>query len=127
MLASGSAYLLNPLLSVTVKVALMEDGWFEVSNPANWSDVSAYAASNSITLAGKAIVSGALDANDVTFTGVSTGDTVSTIMFYIDTGTPSTSTLLWAFYNVGGFPFTTAGANVTISWDDGFQRIVLLG
>ena len=121
-LASGSAYLLTPLLSASVKVALLSDAWF--GNPAdNWSDVSAYAASNSILLTGKAIVNGALDADDVIFTGVSTGDTVSTIMFYVDTGTPSTSTILGPFYNVGGFPFTTAGANVSIVWDNSTFRI----
>lgn len=121
-LASGSAYLLTPLLSVSVKVALLSDAWF--GNPAdNWSDVSAYAASDSILLTGKAIVNGALDADDVIFTGVSTGDTVSTIMFYVDTGTPSTSTILGPFYNVGGFPFTTAGANVSIVWDNSTFRI----
>lgn len=121
-LDSGSAYLLTPLLSVSVKVALLSDAWF--GNPAdNWSDVSAYAASDSILLTGKAIVNGALDADDVIFTGVSTGDTVSTIMFYVDTGTPSTSTILGPFYNVGGFPFTTAGANITIAWDSGTSRI----
>lgn len=121
-LDSGSAYLLTPLLSVSVKVALLSDAWF--GNPAdNWSDVSAYAASDSILLTGKAIVNGALDADDVIFTGVSTGDTVSTIMFYVDTGTPSTSTILGPFYNVGGFPFTTAGANVSIVWDNSTFRI----
>lgn len=123
-LASGSAYLLTPLLSASVKVALLSDAWFDSIVPAdNWSDVSAYAASDSILLTGKAIVDGALDADDVTFTGVSTGDTVSTIMFYVDTGTPSTSTILGPFYNVGGFPFTTAGANITIAWDSSTFRI----
>lgn len=47
-----------------------------------------------ITLAGKTFTAGLFSADPASLTGIGAGDTVVALVYYIDTGTPSTSRLL---------------------------------
>lgn len=76
-------------------------------------------------LAGKTVVDGVADANDVTFTAV-TGASVEAIVLYKHTGVESTSRLI-AFIDSGtGLPVTPNGGNITVAWDAGANRVFKL-
>jgi hypothetical protein len=58
----------------------------------------------------------ALDAADVTWTGINTAGDAAAVVIAIDTGNDATSPLL-AYIDTGGFPIVTNGGDVTIQWD----------
>jgi hypothetical protein len=62
-----------------------------------------------------------LDANDVTFTATS-GDQCEGIVVFQDTGTPTTSPLLFWWDTASGLP-VTLGGDVTVAWDNGANKI----
>ena len=55
------------------------------------------------------------DANDVTWTGINAG-TAAACVVYKDTGNNATSPLI-AYIDSGGFPVTTNGGDLTITWN----------
>jgi hypothetical protein len=63
------------------------------------------------------------DAADVTLTAVASGSTITALAGYKDTGTTTTSQLLW--FN-DGFSSATTGGDVTVQWDSGTSKIFAL-
>lgn len=76
-------------------------------------------------LAGKTVTAGVADANDVTVTSV-TGDQFELIIGYKDTGTESTSRLIFAIDTATGLPCTPNGGDITVQWDSGANKIFKL-
>lgn len=76
-------------------------------------------------LASKTNTNGYLDAADLTITSV-TGDQSESFDIYIHTGTESTSRLLLNFDTATGLPITPDGGNITITWDNGTNKIARL-
>ena len=76
-------------------------------------------------LAGTSATSGVARANAVTLSSVS-GQTVSAMIVFHDTGTESTSELVVYLDNAHGLPFSPQGASVTITWDAGPSGIFSL-
>lgn len=73
----------------------------------------------------KTTTAGVADADDVTMTAVS-GASVESIVIFKDTGNEATSDLI-AYINVAtGLPFTPSGGDVTVSWDNGANKIFKL-
>lgn len=64
---------------------------------------------------------GVVDANDVTFTATS-GDQCEGILVFKDTGTTTTSLLLFWWDTASGLP-VTLGGDVSVSWDNGASKI----
>lgn len=79
----------------------------------------------SSSLAGKTTTAGVADANDVVFSSVS-GTTVEAIVLYKHTGTDSTSRLICYIDTATGLPITPNGADITVQWDNGSNRIFRL-
>jgi hypothetical protein len=73
-------------------------------------------------LTGKTNVDGILDATDPTLTAV-TGASVGAWVLYAWTGSDATSRLIAFVDNSGGLPFTPNGGDVTITFDNGANRI----
>lgn len=75
-------------------------------------------------LATKTVTNGVFDADNVTLPSVNSGQTAAAIIVYLDSGSDATSRLL-AFFdtNVTGLPFATTGGDITITWDDGANKI----
>lgn len=73
----------------------------------------------------KTVTAGVFDADDVTFTAVS-GTQVGAIVIYKDTGVAATSPLLAYIDTATGLPLTPSGADVTVSWDNGANKIFKL-
>ena len=64
---------------------------------------------------------GVVDGNNVTFTGTS-GDACEGILVFKDTGTATTSPVLFWWDSASGLP-VTLGGDVTVVWDDGANKI----
>ncbi len=65
---------------------------------------------------------GVVDANDVVFPSVS-GASAEALVIYKDTGDPNTSLLIAYMDTVTGLPVTPTGANISIFWDNGTNKI----
>lgn len=78
--------------------------------------------STSGNLSGKTVTAGIADASNVTLSSV-TGDEISALVVYKDTGVEGTSPLI-AYIEAG--PVTPNGSNITITWDDGASKIFKL-
>jgi hypothetical protein len=71
---------------------------------------------------------GTADANDVTFTAVTQGSTITQFIIYRHTGTEATSRLIGHFdtSSAGAINLATNGGDITIQWDNGPNRIFTL-
>jgi len=110
----------------TIKVALVDTGVYTVSIDVHdfLDDVSGIIGTAQV-IANATNVLGVCDGDDVTFTGVS-GATVEALVIYRDSGTASTSELI-AFMDTGtGLPVTPNGGDITITWDNGADKIFKL-
>ena len=111
-----------------IKIVLVDlaDYTLDIVNDEFLSDIAvAGRVATSANLAGKASVTGIADANDVTLSTV-TGDQSEAIVIYQDTGTETTSRLI-AFIDVAtGLPITPVGTDITVTWDDGANKIFKL-
>lgn len=113
--------------SATIKAALVKDSYTpNLSSHQYYSDISSHVLGTPVALASKSITGGKFDAADPTWTGLSAGEDLLGVALYIDTGTPSTSPLLWWFPSITGFPFTTTGADITPQWSNGSDKIFSL-
>lgn len=74
------------------------------------------------TLANKTATNGVADCDDFTWTAV-TGDTISAVVVYKDTGVASTSSLI-AYIDVG--PVTPNGTDITLVVDNGADKLFKL-
>lgn len=83
---------------------------------------SAAIISGPVALSGKAIVAGAADANDPTFTTV-VGPTCEAMIIAEHTGTSSTDTLILYIDNATGLPITPNGGNLIYVIDSGVNRL----
>jgi hypothetical protein len=73
----------------------------------------------------KTTTAGVADAADVTVASV-TGDPFESIVIYKDTGVESSSTLLAFIDTATGLPTTPNGGNITVTWDNGANKIFKL-
>ena len=99
----------------TVKVALSTAAY----NSAHdfYNDVSASTVGTPQTIANTTVTDGLFDGDNVTYTAVAGGSTVTALIIYIDTGSAATSRLVAFIDTVTGFPLTTNGGDVTVSWN----------
>lgn len=99
----------------TVKVALSTAAY----NSAHdfYDDVSASTVGTPQTIANTTVTNGLFDGDDVTYTAVASGSTVTALIIYIDTGSAATSRLVAFIDTVSGFPLSTNGGDVTVAWN----------
>jgi hypothetical protein len=86
---------------------------------------SAARVATSGALASKTVTDGVADAADVTFTSVS-GDQSEALVIYQHTGTESTSRLVAYIDSATGLPVTPNGGDITVTWDNGANKIFKL-
>lgn len=110
----------------TLKAALIDTGTYTYSAAHQfYSSVSGV--QGSPTAVGSAsTTSGVVDGADVVFTSVS-GVSAEAVILFLDTGTPATSRLV-AYIDTGvtGLPVTPNGGNITLTWDNGSNKIFSL-
>jgi len=83
-----------------------------------------------VTLQNAAVVAGAVDSDDVTFTSVSAaaGVNIKAVVLYKDDGSANESNFpLVAWFDQGtGLPITPNGGDIIVLWDNGANRIFKL-
>ena len=77
-------------------------------------------------LTGKSYASGVLDATDLVLPTVPSGAACQAIILAIDTGTDSTSRLVAFIDTATNLPVTPNGADITVTWDNGANKIFKL-
>src|ERR1700759_2514820 len=87
--------------------------------------VSGNRIATSANLASKTATAGVADAADVTFSAV-TGSAAGAVVLYKDTGTDTTSQLIAYIDTATGLPVTPNGGDITVSWDNGANKIFKL-
>jgi hypothetical protein len=89
-------------------------------------DVAAAAkVATSANFGGKTSTAGVADANNITFTAVA-GDVCEAIIIWQDTGNQATSRLIAYIDTATGLPVTPNGGDITVTWDNGANRIFKL-
>jgi hypothetical protein len=111
-----------------IKIVLVDVADYTVSIDTHefLSDIAAGArVATSGNLASKTSTLGVADAADVTLTAV-TGDQSEALVIYKDTGSAATSPLIAYMDTATGLPVTPNGADITITWDNGSNKIFKL-
>ncbi len=122
-LEGGIAWLANNIKCILVDTA---DYTVNLSTHEFLSSVSGAAiVATSGNLTGKTTTGGVADADDVTFTTV-TGDVSEAIIIYKDTGSAATSPLIAYIDTATGLPITPSGADITVAWSSGSNKIFKL-
>lgn len=115
--------------SATIKAAIVRKGTYapNFDDDEYVSDVTDGGATvvtdEAVTLSSKTVDAGALDAADLSFTAFPAGEECDALLVYEDTGTASTSRLLFFFDDVPGVPFTPDGTDVAFAWNNGVNKI----
>lgn len=111
----------------TIKVALVSSTYTpNTASNQYYSSVSGVIGTPA-TLADKSVTDGVFDASDVTFTSVTSTVMVTQLVLYKDTGTASNSPLIALIDSAtSGLPVTPNGGDITISWDNGANKIFKL-
>lgn len=107
-----------------IRVILIDTADYTVDTAAHdfLDDVAGAARVATAALTGESVTTNAFDANDTTFTAV-TGDSVEAFLIYKHTGVDSTSRLIAYFDTATNMPITPNGGDITISWDNGANKI----
>lgn len=113
------------LSSGVVKIALVDTGTYTYSASHQFFSSVSGVVGTPATLANKTFANGVFDADDVTFSSVS-GPSVEALVMYVDTGTASTSPLVAYIDAATGLPVTPNGGDISISFDNGANRIFAL-
>lgn len=111
-----------------IKCILVDTGSYTVdlANHEFLSDVAGGAIiATSSNLASKTSTAGVADAADVTLSSV-TGAQCEAIIFYKDTGVAGTSPLFLYIDTATGLPITPNGADITLQFDSGANKIFKL-
>jgi hypothetical protein len=72
------------------------------------------------------VTGGAFDAADVTFTTV-TGDPSEALVIWKDTSNEATSPLIMYIDTATGLGVTPNGGDITVTWDNGANKIFKIG
>lgn len=78
------------------------------------------------TLTSKTVVTGVVDASDITFSAVTAGAIVQYVVLMKNTGSPLNSPLIALLDTVTGLPLTASGADITVQWSAGANAIFKL-
>jgi phage tail sheath gpL-like len=108
-----------------IKVVLVDTTYVFSTAHDFLADVAADVVATSANLTGKTATNGTADADDVLFTAVS-GAQVGFLVIYQDTGNAATSRLIAYIDTATGLPVTPNGGDITITWDNGANRIFTL-
>ena len=115
------------LLTGTVKAALVDTGTYTYSAAHQFlSSLTGVVGTAATIGAVKTVTAGTFDGANVTWSAVS-GANAEAIVIYIDTGNAATSPLV-AYIDTGqtGLPVTPNGGDITMTWDNGANKIFTL-
>lgn len=118
------------LASRDIKVCLVDTGTYTFNaDHTTFSQVATAARIGPlVSLSGVTTTAGVFDASDAVFSGVS-GTTIEALVIYASVAPDDTTSDLIAYFDSvsAGLPATPNGANITVEWDSGANRIFKLG
>ena len=112
-----------------IRVALVETGYTFNAAHDYVDDVATYitvASERSTQLQTPTKTDGVADAADITLTAVTTGKSIIGLIIYKYNAADAAARLILYSDTYTGIPFTTSGADVTITWDNGANKIFKL-
>lgn len=113
----------------TLRVILIDKSKYTVDLAVDeyLSDVPLDARIATVTLSGRSVDNaGVCDADDTTFSNVTTGASVTAVVILKDIGIENASPLVHYGDEAAQFPITGDGDDVVIRWDDGADKIFKL-
>ena len=113
------------LASNTITVALVSNTYTFSAGHLSRADVPNTSIISTVNLASKSVANGVFDATDPVFPTVS-GNTVTSILIYHNTGTQSTSRLIGFVDTATGLPLVPAGLDITIQFSNLANKIFTL-
>lgn len=117
------------LLTADIKVLMVTASYTYDAADEFVSDLGAtiLTAGRSPDLTSKVTTGGIFDAADPTLPAVNSGQTAAALILYINTGADATSrVLLFLDTGVTGLPFLTTGGDVSLTFDNGTNKILNL-
>ncbi len=124
----GVEYFAAPWTAQNIKAVLVDTALYTI-DLATHQFLSSIAIGARVATSGnfasKTLAAGVLDAADITFPAV-TGAQCGLVVVYRDSGSAATSELLFAIDTATNLPVTPNGGDITISWDNGANKIAVL-
>ena len=110
-----------------IRATLVDTGVYTVNLAAHdfLDDVTGRISTFGSGFLSKTTTAGIADAADITFTSV-TGATVEAIVIYKHTGVDSTARLIAYIDTATGLPVIPNGGDITVTWDNGANKIFKL-
>lgn len=108
-----------------IKVALVDATYVRNLATHDFHDDLTGIVATSGNLASKTTTAGVADAADITISAVS-GATITQLVIYQDTGVSATSRLIANIDTATGLPLVPNGGDVTVSFDNGVNKIFRL-
>jgi hypothetical protein len=109
--------------------AVLVDGADYTPNLASHQFLSSIPAGARVAVSGalqnKSVADGVFDADDIVIAAVS-GDQFEYIVLYKHTGNDATARLVYLIDTATGLPCTPNGSDITLSWDNGANKIFKL-
>jgi len=116
------------LTSDTIKVVACDSSYTaNMSSDQYLSAIDSGARIATATLSSKSFTDGVFDAADPTFTAVASGDTITQLVIYKDSGSPSTSALIWRIDSYTGLPYATDNGDIVLAWPNDANKIFKIG
>lgn len=111
----------------TIMAYLVDTGAYTLNIATHdfYTDIPPAAVIANTTLASVTVTNGIMDATDANFTTVS-GANCELLVIAQDTGSAANSALIAAIDTATGLPVTPNGGDITITWDDGANKIFAL-
>lgn len=116
------------LTSTNIKVVLLNSTYTADTHTDDYLDDIPGGAivATSGNLTGKSVSTGCFDAADVTFPTVASGSTVTQFVGYYDSGSSSTSLLLFFEDTATGLSLSTNGSDIFLIWSNSGDKIFRL-
>jgi hypothetical protein len=109
-----------------IRVILVDAADYTFSQTHDYlDDVPGAARVATAALTSESVTNRTFDAADTTFSSV-TGDESEALILYNHTGTEGTSRLIAYIDTATNLPITPNGGDITVSWDDGANKIFTL-
>jgi len=89
-------------------------------------DIRSYQVGSLHVLTGRDIYSGVFDADDATFTAVTSSYKVSGVVIYQNKNNSDSQSIPIAYIDCSLAPITPNGSNITVQWDNGPNKIFAL-
>lgn len=81
---------------------------------------------SAVALGGKTNVAGVMDANDISFTGLSSAPSIEALILYVHTGVDATARLIAYIDSATGLPTVAGLSRADVTWSNGANKIFKL-